>query len=101
MGVDGKLQPSMDPRGALLSTGEDRPQRASANLRTLGVWFDKDDACRGAAGTIDKEVLTRCQADADAGLYAASLAGFLRWLASRLDAVRAAFPDRTLALRRE
>lgn len=90
----------MDPRGSLLSTGEDRPSRASANLRTLGVWFDKEDAERGIAGTVDREVLTGCQADADDGLYAASMAAFVRWLAPRYEEVRDALPAQVLDLRK-
>jgi hypothetical protein len=101
MGPDGKLRPTMDPRGSLLSTGEDRPSRASANLRTLGVWFDKEDPARGAVGTIDRDVLTRCQADAGAGLYAASMAGFVRWLAPRYEEARDALPAKALSFRKE
>lgn len=99
MGPDGKLRPPMDPRGSLLSTGEDRVSRASANYRTLGSWFDKDDTARGATGTVDKGVLTECQADADAGLYAASMSAFVRWLAPRYETIRDALPVRAMELR--
>ena len=88
MNPDGTLQAPMDPRGSLVTTGEDRPSRPSANLRTLGVWFEKDDNSRGVKGTIDKAVLTECQRDADAGLYAASLAAFLRWVAADYERVQ-------------
>ncbi len=99
MGPDGKLRPPMDPRGSLLSTGEDRPSRASANLRTLGVWFDKEDDARGSVGTVDREALAECQADADAGLYAASMAAFVRWVAPRYEEIRDGLPAKVLELR--
>ena len=99
MGPDGKLRATMDPRGSLLSTGEDRPSRSSANMRTLGVWFDKGDAERGVLGTIDEFVLSECQADAGKGLYAASMAAFVRWLAPRYESVRDSLPAKALELR--
>jgi hypothetical protein len=39
-------------------------------------------------GDVRVEVLTRCQRDAAAGLYAQALAAFVRWLAPRFEDVR-------------
>lgn len=88
---DGSPLPSKDPRCALISSGESRTSSASAEFRTLAVWFEGENPTRGAKGTIDLEVLTRCQRDASDGLYAASMAGYLCWLSSRLDEVQARF----------
>jgi hypothetical protein len=43
--------------------------------------------------------LTECQQDAAAGLYAEALAGFIRWVAPRLDQVRRGLPDQRNELR--
>jgi hypothetical protein len=67
------IAPSLDPRGSVLSTGEADPTRQSALGRMLTVRF--------TPATVDLEVLTRCQNDADAGQYASAMAAYLRWLA--------------------
>jgi hypothetical protein len=92
MKSDGTMQPPTDPRGSILSTGEDRAKRKSANYRTLPVWFDKSIPEREIRGTVDEEVLTLCQRDADAGLYSAAMSAFIQWLAPQLDGVRAELP---------
>lgn len=79
---DGSMAPSLDPRGSVLSTGEADPDRQSALGRMLTVKF--------TPATVHLPALTECQADADAGLYAEAMAAFLRWLAPRLDDVKAA-----------
>jgi hypothetical protein len=52
-------------------------------------------------GDISAPGLSACQADAAAGLYAQSLACFVRWLAGRLPAVRAEFDAMRAAVRAE
>ena len=42
-----------------------------------------------APGDIDPKRLSACQRDAAAGLYAQAMAGYIQWLAPRLDQVRA------------
>src|ERR1700675_1604398 len=42
-----------------------------------------------APGDIDPKRLSACQRDADSGLYAQATAGYIQWLAPRLDQVRA------------
>jgi hypothetical protein len=80
MRPDGTLAPATEPRGALLITGEDVPREKSIRARMLIVWFTAD--------TVDSKLLRRCQDDADDGIYAAAMAGFLRWMAPQLDEVR-------------
>jgi len=78
---DGSPRPSNPPNCLVISTGEDRVLGGSADARTLPVRF--------TTGMVDKPTLRRCQRDASRGLYAASMAGFLRWLAPQLDDIRA------------
>jgi hypothetical protein len=52
-----------------------------------------------AKGDIDAAKLTAAQRDAAAGLYAASMAGFLRWLAPRYAALRAGWRQAHAELR--
>jgi hypothetical protein len=73
MRTDGTLRPAKPPRGLILSTGEDVPRGSSLRSRMLVVEVSKGD--------VRPDRLTECQQDAAAGLYAQSLAGFIRWLA--------------------
>jgi hypothetical protein len=81
MRPDGTLRPSKPPRGMILSTGEDVPRGQSLRSRMLVIEVDKGD--------VDLHRLTPCQRDASAGLYAAALAGFVKWLARRYAAFQA------------
>ena len=70
------------PRALIVSTGEERPAGESLTARLLLIEV--------GAGDIDRERLSGCQQDAALGLCAQATAGFIAWLASRLDQVRAA-----------
>ena len=72
--ADATLRPVKAPRGLLLSTGEDIPGSQSVRARLVVVDVRKDD--------VHVERLTAAQAAADQ--YAAAMAGFVAWLASRL-----------------
>jgi hypothetical protein len=89
MRSDGTLRPAKPSRALLLATGEDLPRGQSARARMFVVEV--------TAGAIDAVKLTKCQHDAADGQYARALACFVRWLAPRLDDVRAEFEK----LRRE
>ena len=89
--VDGTVRPDRSPRGLILSTGEDVPRGHSLGARLFNVEIKKGD--------ISPAKLTEAQHDAEAGLYAASLAGFLRWLASRYADVLAGLRQEHAALR--
>lgn len=88
---DGELRPTKTPRGLILSTGEEVPggQSIRARLFCLDV----------PAGAMDWNLLTRCQADAAAGLYAQAMTGYLMWVARRYDELMALGPRRTQDLR--
>jgi len=77
MRSDASLAPQKPPRALLLSTGEDIPRVQSVQARIALIEFQRGD--------VDLEALTRCQRDADAGLFAQALASFIQWLAPRLD----------------
>lgn len=76
MNADGSLRHPMWPRGLLISTGEDIPRGASCRARLIVLEADPND--------MDWNTLTLCQRDAQAGLYAAAMSGFLRWMAPQM-----------------
>jgi hypothetical protein len=81
-----RLAPNLDPRCGVLSTGEADPTRLSTLGRMIIVRFSRR--------TIDPATLSKCQADAAAGLYAEAMAAFVRWLATddRIAEARAEHP---------
>src|ERR1017187_1713997 len=83
-----KLRETKPPRALILSTGEYIPRGQSVRARLLILELPK--------GGIDVSVLTECQGDAQGGLYAEAMGGFVRWLAGRYEEARAAF-DRIVA----
>jgi hypothetical protein len=78
---DGRLRADRRPRGLILSTGEEVPNGESLRARLFILEVTKGDIPSGRLG--------QCQGDAAAGLYAASMAGYLRWLAGQYPAIRA------------
>jgi hypothetical protein len=90
---DGSERPSRPPGCLVISTAEDRVAGGSADFRSLPLHF--------APGMIDAKELAARQKDAAAGLLAESMAGYVRWLAPQLDAVRAEMDARVLVLRDE
>jgi hypothetical protein len=91
MRADATLRPAKPPRGLILSTGEDVPRGQSLRARLFTLEL--------APGELNWTLLTACQRDAAAGRYAAGLAGYLRWLASRYAAVRDGLRAEVAALR--
>ena len=89
--TDGTLRPVKPPRGLIVSTGEEVPAGASLQARLLILKMAKTD--------VAVDVLTDCQRDARAGLYAAAMAGYLRDLAPRYAQVAAALQDELHELR--
>jgi len=82
LNADAKHKADRPPRCLPLSTGEDLPGRL-ASLRARIVVVEV------GPGDVAWSVLTDCQRDAANGVYAAALAGFLRWIAPRYAEVRA------------
>jgi hypothetical protein len=88
---DGTPRPVRPPRGLILSTGEDGVRGESCQARVMSLLANKGD--------INITGLTPHQRRGAEGLYAASMAGFLRWLAADYDAVQARLPAERATLR--
>ncbi len=81
---DGALRPAHQPRGLIMASGEDIPQGHSLRARSLIVPIAPD--------TVRLAKLSAAQRDAADGLYALAMAGYLRWLAPRLDDLARTLP---------
>lgn len=91
MTKEGGLRATRPPRALILSTGEAQVRGESLRARTLPLGLE--------AGQVNWPALGASQVDAAGGLFAASLAGYLSWLAGRMDAVRVARVARVNELR--
>jgi hypothetical protein len=91
MNRSGGMAPEYHPRGLILSTGEDVPKGLSLRARMLVLEVEQGD--------VDLDKLTEAQANAVAGLYAAAMAGYVRYLAPRLDDLKTIAPGCLLELR--
>lgn len=88
---DGTPRPERPPRCLPIATGEYLPSGLSAVARTLVISISQGD--------IDKERLTRLQADAASGRLASAMAGFLQWCAIQLAPLRARLRERAQQVR--
>lgn len=88
---DGTPMEGKPPRGLILSTGELSLEGFSLNSRVLDLHIREKD--------LDWAKMTECQADAQRGVYAQAMAGFLRWFASRRDRLLAEKRDQVEHLR--
>ena len=93
MRADGGSRPTYYPRGLIVSTGEDIPSGQSLRARMLVLEL--------APGDVDTDVLSRAQQDAGGGVLAKAMAGYLQWLAPRVDELRRRLAERQRALRDE
>ena len=93
MAADLTMRTTKPPRALILSTGEDTPRGQSLRARMLVLEHGKGD--------VDWEKLTQCQRDAEAGLYAQAMSGFVSWFAARYDEVQRRMPDEAHDLRDE
>jgi hypothetical protein len=91
MRADATLRPDRPPRATIASTGEDVPRGQSLRARMLVLELDPD--------TMDWPALTARQRDAGDGLYALSMAGYVRSLAGRYGGISAGLRDERAALR--
>ena len=80
MRADGSIRPTKSPRGSVLSTGEDVPRGYSASARVLII--------KVSPGDISVDRLSECQRAATNGLFAASMAAFIQWLASQIEEIQ-------------
>jgi hypothetical protein len=81
------------PRGFTISSGEDIPSGHSLLARVVVVQVKKGD--------IPPEKLTTLQAAGAGGLLAQAMAGYVQWLAGRIDRLGPWFTQRREELRRE
>jgi hypothetical protein len=93
MRADTTLRPSKPPRGLVVSTGEDVPRGQSLRARVFVTEVDPAD--------VDVTVLSACQADAAAGLYASAMAGFIGSIAGRYGEIRDGLREEVVRLRGE
>ncbi|MBL4846128.1 MAG: toprim domain-containing protein [Planctomycetes bacterium] len=93
MRADATLRPVKRSRALVLCTGEELPRGESLTARMLMLPV--------GPGDVDRERLTRCQADADAGLYAKAMSAFLRWLAPNYGRVQAGLRAEVAKVRAE
>src|SRR5215208_5629429 len=93
MAADLSMRTTKPPRALILSTGEDTPRGQSLRARMLVLEHSEGD--------VDWEKLTKCQRDAEAGLYTQAMSGFVSWFAARYDEVQRRMPDEAHDLRDE
>ena len=79
MNAEGSMRQTHPPRGAILSTGEEVPQGHSLQARVMVLEV--------APKSIRSARLSAAQRDAASGAYSAALAGYIRWLAPRYEAI--------------
>jgi hypothetical protein len=99
MSADTSLRPAKPPRGLTLSTGEDTPRGQSLRARVLVLEVSPGDF--GPLPPDANPTLSACQRDAAEGRYAASLAGFARWLAPQYEVVRGQLHAEMVELREQ
>jgi hypothetical protein len=78
---DGTQRRVRPPRALIISTGEEIPAGHSLRARLVIIQIQPGD--------VDDEKLTISQRDAANGAYARAMAGYIMWLASRLDQIGA------------
>jgi hypothetical protein len=93
MRCDTTLRAARPPRGLLLSTGEELPRGHSLRARLFTIEV--------SPGDVNLNLLTACQRDAAAGLYAAALAAYIQDLASHYEVVRQRLRTEVLELREQ
>jgi hypothetical protein len=76
MRADTTIRPEKPPQALIISTGEDVPQGRSLIGRMIALHLKKDELFWPS--------ITECQEQARDGHYAAVMAGYITWLASRL-----------------
>lgn len=91
MRADGSLKTEYYPRGLIISSGEDIPTGQSLRARMLVLEVGPED--------VNLDRLSKAQQAARDGLLAAAMAGFVRWLAPRIDELKAALRARHEELR--
>jgi len=91
MWANGELRPERYSRGLIISSGEDLPTGTSLRARLLILEI--------TPGSVDLTKLTIAQTQAGQGVFAQSMAGFIKWLAPRMDQLKEALPEEKIKLR--
>ncbi len=92
MRADTTLRPDKHPRGLILSTGEELPTGSeSLRARIFSVEVNRGDIIRAK--------LTEAQRLGGEGVYVKAMGAYIRWLAGRLDAVRAEMREKVAEFR--
>jgi Domain of unknown function (DUF927) len=93
MRSDTSLRSARWPRGLIVSTGEETPTGQSLRARLAITEVRSDD--------VNLEALTLAQRAAADGTYARAVAGYIKWLAPRLNEVRDELAALSRKLRRD
>jgi len=93
MRADGGMRPDYPPRGLAIVTGEEAPRGQSLKGRMVIVEMSPGDVA------LDR--LTLAQRHGADGILAAAFAGYVQWLAPRMDSLAATVRDDLVALRDE
>ncbi|MCH7499684.1 MAG: bifunctional DNA primase/polymerase [Nitrospinae bacterium] len=91
MYANGELRPERYPRGLILSSGEDLPNGASLRARLLILEITN--------GAVKLEKLTIVQAQAEQGVFEQSMAGYVKWLAPRMNELKKNLPNEKIKIR--
>ena len=93
MRPDATLRPTKSPRGLILSTGEETPAGQSLWARLLVIDLAQD--------SMNWELLTVCQKEAADGVFAALMASFLQWVASKYETLTGNLKSEIARVRQE
>lgn len=93
MNSKAELQAELQPRGLIVSTGEDCPKGGSIAARMLILAIDKGD--------VNFDKLTELQSDAADGLFAEAMGGFIQYIAQKSDGLKDKLRDTVQAYRKE
>ena len=85
------LRASRPPRALLLATGEEVPHGHSIRARLFVI--------EARPGDVNQWALTKSQADADKGLFASAMGGYMAWIAAQFEQIQDDRAARIRALR--
>src|ERR1035441_350516 len=91
LGANGRLRAAQAPRGLVLGTGEEVPQGQSIRARLVILEL--------GAGEVDRGWLSRCQQAGRDGRLAASMGGFVRWVAGQYEGLQRRLHQRVVQIR--
>jgi len=93
MSGSGRLSTPQPSRALLLATGEEVPRGQSVRARLLIVEV--------RPGDVDRSTLSECQSAAQEGCLAASMGGFVSWIASRYEYIQQRLRTRVTEIRNQ